>query len=135
VTHFRDLMRLNPHDNQGTRYVLVAVLLKLGEEREAQQVISRYPRDVLSHWAYNRALIEFRQRGDQRRAQRWLEQAFEKNALVPVFLLGRKPIRSYESEIVEPGERSEAVEYQHLYGNAWAMAGGALAWLEQRWEE
>lgn len=134
LSHFRGLISLNPDDNQGARYVLVAILLELREEREAQRVMSKYSRDVLCHWAYNRALIEFRQRGDQRRAQRLLRQAFEENALVPAFLLGRKRIRSYDSAMVEAGERSEAVEYQHLYGSAWAMTGGVLAWIEQRWE-
>jgi tetratricopeptide (TPR) repeat protein len=134
LTHFRDLIRLNPGDNQGTRYVLVATLLELGEDREAQQVMAIYSRDVLCHWAYNRALIEYRRHGDQRRMQRRLRQAFEKNALVPVFLLGKKRIRSYELDIVEPGERADAIEYQHLYGGAWAMSEGALAWLEREWE-
>ena len=134
LVHFRDLISLNRKDNQGARYVLVAILLELGEEREAQQVMARYSRDVLCHWAYSRALIEFRRRGDGRRARGQLKRAFNENSLVPAFLLGRKRIRSYELSIVEPGERSEAVEYQHLYGSAWAMTEGALAWLEQQWE-
>ena len=134
VTHFRDLLALNPNDNQGARYVLVAVLLELGEEREAQQVMSRYSRDILCHWAYNRALLEFLRRGDQRRARRRLEQAFEKNPLVPVFLLSRERIRSYELDMVRAGEKGEAIEYQHLYGDAWAMTEGALAWFERQFE-
>lgn len=134
LVHFRDLINLNPNDNQGARYVLVAVLLELGEDREAQQVMAGHSGDVLSHWAYNRALIEFRRYASQRRTDRRLAQALEKNAFVPVFLLGRRPIRSYESHTVEPGEGSEAIEYQHLYSGAWAMTEGALAWLEQQWE-
>lgn len=134
LTHFRDLISLNLNDNQGVRYVLVATLLELGEGREAQQVMARYSRDPLCHWAYNRALIEFRRRGDQRRTQRRLTQAFEKNALVPIYLLGKKRIRSYESDFVEPGEETEALEYRHLYGDAWTMTEGALAWLEQQFE-
>ena len=134
LTHFRDLISLNPNDNQGARYVLVAALLELGEDREAQQVMARYSRDPLCHWAYNRALIEFRRHGDQRRTQRLLKQAFKKSALAPVFLLGRKRTRSYELDFVGPGEESEATEYQHLYGDAWTMTEGALAWLEQQFE-
>ena len=134
VTHFRDLIALNPNDNQGARYVLVAALLELGEEREAQQVMSRYSRDILCHWAYNRALLEFLRRGDQRRARRRLEQAFEKNPLVPVFLLSRERIRSYELDMVRAGEKGEAIEYQHLYGDAWAMTEGALVWFERQFK-
>ncbi|MFQ6101435.1 MAG: tetratricopeptide repeat protein [Anaerolineae bacterium] len=134
LAHFRGLISLNQDDNQGARYVLAAILLELGEGREARQVMGSYSPDALCHWAYNRALIEFRQRGDQRRAQKLLRKAFGKNALVPVFLLGRRRIRSYELDIVEPGEEGEAIEYQHLYGGAWAMAEGALEWLEQQFE-
>ena len=32
--HWRDLLRLNPNDNQGIRYVLAARLLELGRDRE-----------------------------------------------------------------------------------------------------
>jgi tetratricopeptide (TPR) repeat protein len=134
VVHFRDLLRLNPNDNQGARYVLVAIWLELGEEQEARQVVSAHSPDNVCHWSYSRALMEFRQRGDQRRSQHALRRALAGNRFVPAFLLGKRHARSYEMDLVEPGKESEAIEYQHLYSGAWAMTEGALAWLERQLE-
>lgn len=127
--HFRDLLRMNPNDNQGARYALVAVLLETEQDREAEQVMAQYPDDVLCHWAYNRALLEFRRQGDRPQTQRRLQRALDKNSSVPVFLLGTRRVRSYELDVVEPGAEKEAIEYQHLYGDAWHKTAGALSWL------
>lgn len=132
AAHFRDLLGLNPNDNQGARYTLVAVLLEAGQDREAEQVMARYSDDILCYWAYNRALLEFRRSGNRPQAQKRLRRALDKNPYVPAFLLGKRRIRSYELDIVELGTEQEAIEYQHLYGSAWQKTEGALAWLNAR---
>jgi tetratricopeptide (TPR) repeat protein len=126
---FENLLRLNPGDNQGARYVLVAVLLEHGKDKEARRVMDRYSPDALSHWAYNQALLRFRQRGDHPQARRRLSRALSLNPYVPPLLLGERRIRSQELQFVAPGEENEAIEYAQLYKNAWAMTPGALEWL------
>lgn len=130
--HFEELLHLNPGDNQGARYLLTAVLIEQGREGEALRVMNRYPQEALCHWAYNRALWQFRRRGDHPAACRQLERALSLNPHVPALLLGRQPVRSWELKIVEPGERSEAQEYVQLYHGAWSMTPDALQWLEQQ---
>ena len=132
VGHFRDLIRLNPGDNQGARYVLVAILLELEKENEAQSVMACYRDDMLSHWLYNRTLVQFRRRGGRRRTQTALRRAVDGNSLVLAFLLGNRRVSSYDLDLVEPGEASEAIEYHHLYKAAWAMTAGALDWLGEQ---
>ena len=127
--HFEELLRLNPEDNQGARYVLVAVLLEQGKDEETRRVMDRYGRDALSHWAYNRALLQFRQRGAHPSARRRLKRALSLNPYVPPLLLGQQQLRSGELRFIAPGDEDEALEYVQLYKDAWAMTPGALEWL------
>jgi tetratricopeptide (TPR) repeat protein len=128
---FEDLLRLNPEDNQGARYVLVAVLLEQGKDKEARRIMDRYSPDMFSYWAYNRALLRFRQRGAHSQSQRRLNRALSLNHHVPPLLLGERRIRSWELQFIAPGDENEAIEYVQLYKDAWAMTPGALEWLSE----
>lgn len=130
VEHFQHLLNINPEDNQGARYVLVAILMELKRDGEALRVMDRYSRDGLVHWAYNRALRQFTLRGGEHpRVLKRLQRAISQNRYVPPLLLGTRPVRRWELTMVEPGEESEAVEYLQLYREAWARTPGALDWL------
>lgn len=128
-THFEALLDVNPGDNQGARYVLVALLLEQEEDEEARRVMDRYARDTLCHWAYNRALWQFRRRGDHPHAQQRLLRALALNPYVPPLLLGEQQVPSWELEVIEPGDETEAIEYVQLYKDAWGMTPGAVEWL------
>ena len=127
--HFEELLRLNPGDNQGARYVLVALLLEQGEDEKARRVMDPYSPDTLCHWAYNRVLWQFRRRGDHAQTAQRLMRARSLNPFVPELLLGERRVRSWELELIEPGGESEAIEYVQLYKDAWATTPGALEWL------
>ncbi len=129
--HFKELLRLNPTDNQGVRYLLVAVLLEQERDSEAQRLMQQYAKDIFCYWAYNRVLWHFRRRGDHPAAHRQLDRAQFLNPHVPALLLGRQPVHSWEIFIVEPGKQSEALDYVLLYRDAWAMTPGALEWLDR----
>ncbi len=126
---FQDLLRLNPGDNQGVRYLLVALLLETGEYGQAQQVISRYSPDNLCHWPYNKLLLHYRRRGDDPAARDLRRQALRANPFVPDLLMERTPVDSWELDFIAPGEVNEAIEYVHLYRQAWSAIAGALEWL------
>ena len=36
IAHYRDMLRLNPGDNQGIRYILAAALLEVGDDKALQ---------------------------------------------------------------------------------------------------
>ena len=129
IGHCKDLLRLNPGDNQGVRYILAALLLEMGENGEALRVIGKFSKDGLSHWSFNRALLQFRRQGDRPAARDLLQQALRRNPLIPAFLLGNRPIDSWEIDFVDIGEEGEAIEYTHIYKEAWRMTEGALEWL------
>jgi len=126
---YEELLRLNPGDNQGARYLLVAFSLETGELGQAQQVISRYSPDNLCHWPYNMRLLHFRRRGDDPAARDLHRQALRANPFVPGLLLSRMTVDSWELDFITPGEVNEAIEYVHLYRQAWSRIAGALEWL------
>ena len=40
ISHYRDMLKLNPNDNQGIRYVLAALLLRRGEEAGLKELLA-----------------------------------------------------------------------------------------------
>ncbi|MBU0512871.1 MAG: hypothetical protein KKD28_14710 [Chloroflexi bacterium] len=129
--HFQDLLRLNPNDNQGARYILAAILLEENRNGEAHRVMAKHSDDPLCYGRYIRALLQFRRKGDRPAARDLLGQALRRTPLVPDYLLGKQKIDSWELERVIMGEESEAIEYVHLYKEAWNMTEGAMEWLER----
>ncbi len=129
ASHFQELLRLNRRDNQGARYVLMAIWLESQKGREARDLIRQYAGDSSCFWAYSRALLAFRQSGNSLKARNALEKALLTNWFVPLYLLGlQRPPRRKDPYIVW-GSPTEAVEFLSLYEKAWKSTPGALDWL------
>ena len=47
------MLRLNPSDNQGTRYLLIDALLELGRDVDADALLERYEEDDSAAWAWS----------------------------------------------------------------------------------
>ena len=58
------MLRLNPYDNQGLRYVLLDCLLAMGRDEEAGALLVEYEDDGTAAWLYDYALWAFRREGD-----------------------------------------------------------------------
>jgi tetratricopeptide (TPR) repeat protein len=130
VTHYREMLRLNPNDNQGVRYLLLDSLLALGRDGEAADLLKQYQDDGAGAWAWSEALLAFRRSGNCLASRQALAQAVESNPHVPAYLLGRRKMPRQLPEYISWGDASEAVAYVHGAAEAWASAPGALAWLE-----
>lgn len=130
--HYRDLLRLNPGDNQGIRYVLLGCLLELGLDEEAARLLSRYEGDVAATWAYGRALLAFRSAGSHERSRAPLEKALAANRFVPAYLLARKRLPDTMPPYVGLGDESEAISCADGLLTAWRATPGALEWLGTR---
>ncbi len=131
VEHFRDLLHLNPRDNQGVRYLLINALLILGWDEEAKRLLNRYRDDPTAWWAYSRALLAFRREGDTPRARKLLRRALEANPHVPNYLLGREPLPPDTFSRVGIDDESEAVDYVAESRSVWYHVSGALDWLAE----
>ncbi|MGE5483877.1 MAG: SEC-C metal-binding domain-containing protein, partial [Ignavibacteriales bacterium] len=131
VGHYRDLLRLNPDDNQGVRQVLLNALLDLGRIGEARALLKDYPDDASADWYYARAFILWTESGDCRQARMEMRKAFYANAFVPEFLIGRHKMPSAVPADVGLGDEDEAVAYAFASRGYWTARPGALAWMDE----
>jgi len=126
VDHFQEMLRLNPNDNQGVRYLLMPKLMQSGRDAEAARLLKDF-REESANWAYARALLAFRLSGRSAATRRELREAFRTNPHVPQLLLEDElpPTPPHYS----PGSPEEAVICCEELGPALAETEGALDWL------
>lgn len=132
VEHYKDILRLNPEDNQGIRDILMPCLIVLNRDKEAKALHRRYKDDSLACWAYSKALLDFRSSGGSSTANNSLAVAFKKNKHIPIYLLGIKKVPRRLPEYYSPGDTNEAVIYVHGNLAAWKASPGALDWFAQQ---
>ncbi|MFQ5897852.1 MAG: tetratricopeptide repeat protein [Candidatus Methylomirabilia bacterium] len=129
---YRELLALNPGDNQGVRGVAVEALFELGRPGEVLALCHRYPDDVMPEITYGRALALF-SLGRRERATRRLREAVAWSPLVAKELLKtkhRRP-RSRFPGTVTMGGPDEAYDYWEHQGKFWKQMAGALEWLRR----
>jgi tetratricopeptide (TPR) repeat protein len=131
IAHVWDMLRLNPNDNQGVRYLLLNWLLEIGDGAQVKKLLDPYPGDPSAVWLYGRALHAFQTEGDTRRARKLRAEAERKNPYVPAYLLGRKRLPSRLPETMGFGDESEAVVCAAEQMAVWRQTPGALAWLDK----
>lgn len=129
IEHYTDLLRLNPGDNQGIRYVLINCLLIEGDDEAMEKLVDEYQRDSSAMWLYSRALWTFRREGASSKAKRLLKKSLERNPYVPLYLLGIKKITQDSPAFIGIGDESEAVAYAYDAVEIWLKTPGALEWL------
>jgi tetratricopeptide (TPR) repeat protein len=132
VEHYWDLLRLNPNDNQGIRYLLMPCLIELGGDEHAEKLFKQYEGDATAFWAYSRALLDFRAQGDSSAADKSLEVALDENQYVPSYLLGRKKMPRSLPDHYGFGDDDEAVLYARGSRTVWKATPGAMEWLAAR---
>ena len=131
VEHQRELLRLNPRDNQGLRYRQANWLLALGFYDELDRLFADHAGDGHAPgFTYTKALAAFARHGDGAQAQELLAQARCLNPHIPAYLTGHKRLPEPRPEYTVFGEESEAIDYASGAGELWASVPGALAWLE-----
>jgi tetratricopeptide (TPR) repeat protein len=131
IAHYREMLRLNPGDNQGLRYVLAAALLEIGDDEALQELLKAYDQDGSPYWTYTKALLAFRAAGATEQARTLLAEAVRSNAHVPAFLSGGKELPKVAPDYITLGGEDEAAEYARDCGEAWRRTAAALDWLRQ----
>lgn len=129
ISIWREMLRLNPNDNQGVRYQLLACFMELHKDNDAEELIKKYKDDWSAEWHYSRALLAFRKSGDKATSRKKLTAAFEVNPYAPDYLLGRKKIPRRLPDYYTPGEVTEAVSFASAMLEGWENTPGALIWL------
>ncbi|MHB8232952.1 MAG: hypothetical protein ACYDDB_08645 [bacterium] len=131
VEHYKDMLRLNPGDNQGNRFMLMPRLIELGRDKDAEELFGDYSGDGSVFWLYSRALFDFRQQGDSTTARDSLKAAIKENKHVPDYLLSKKRMPAGLPSQYILGGNDEAVIYANDNMGAWKTTPGAINWLSK----
>ena len=129
IDHYRELVRLNPADNQGVRYLLVAALLHVARDAEAGALLEQYGDEPTALWCYARALHAFRVEGDTHAARERLRRAARVNRHVPAYLREKKTWPGPLPDSYGLGTQEEAAVTEDLLGELWRATPGADRWL------
>lgn len=130
--HLREMISLNPADDQGVRYILIQTLLESGADDEIGKWLRMFKDDPSATLKYTHALWLFRREGAGAKADAQLAAAVKSNPAVPAFLLGRKSAPREVPEAVAPGSEEEAAAYALGALDPWRATLGALEWLSAR---
>jgi tetratricopeptide (TPR) repeat protein len=128
IGHYREMLRLNPNDNQGIRYMLAEYLLKLDRDDEVAALMDDYE-EGSAEFEYTAALLAFRRDGDTAKGRTLLRNSVKTNKHVPTYLLGRKKLPRKLPSFITVGGEDEAQEYARRYGPCWARTTAAMGWL------
>jgi tetratricopeptide (TPR) repeat protein len=129
IGHLQDMLRLNPSDNQGVRYLLANWLLATSRDAELEKLLSQYPDEWSAAWAYTKVLHTFRRRGPGKAADAALREAMEVNPYVPRYLLGVDRLPKQMPGYYSPGDQNEAISYAAEGAEVWLETPKALEWL------
>lgn len=131
IDHYRQMLELNPNDNQGIRDLLAESLLEEDRDEELGKLLAAYAEDASATWVYTRALWLFRNEGATEKAGQALKEAKKFNPHVPNYLLGGKKLPATVPALIGMGDEAEAEVYfaDCIYG--WLKIPGALDWLRE----
>ena len=126
--HYQELLRLNPNDNQGIRYLLGAALLETGQIRALQKLLRQYD-EISAAWLYTHALVTYIKDGDNAKTRKRLMEALDYNPHVVPYLVGEKKLPAQLPQHIGSGDKDEAIIYAAEFGTGWHQTEGAIDWL------
>jgi tetratricopeptide (TPR) repeat protein len=129
IDHLHAMLKLNPNDNQGVRYVLADWLVDSERNAELAELLKQYCDDDMAAWSWTTALAAFRGDGDSATSRKALAKAVKSNKHVAAFLLGEQPLPKTLPPFISPGQKDEAVHYAAGGRPGWLATSGALDWL------
>ena len=132
MEHFRAMLKLNPGDNQGIRYLLLGCLLRRDDAAAVKKLLTDYEDEWSACWLYTRALVAFREgHAAEQQTERLVQDAWSANQHVPAILAGTEPPVASDSGYITMGGADEATYYVRDCGPAWHQTPGAVAWLNK----
>ena len=124
-----ELLKLDPSDNLGARYLHVALLLEVGRHEEARRMLAAHGGESCAIFAWAAVLLEWATGGD---AEAALEVARTRNGGVEEALLEPEMLDVPPPELHEAGSSEEAEIVSDLLWRAWYRHPAAIDWLRDR---
>ncbi|MEA3369001.1 MAG: SEC-C metal-binding domain-containing protein [Candidatus Ratteibacteria bacterium] len=134
IAHYRDMLRLNPNDNQGIRYILSGCLARLKKYEELDKLLNKreYKNDCGIEWLYAQALLSFVKEGDSQNSRQYLNAAIKSNSYAVDYLVGRRRMPTVVSDTIAMHSEEEGAYYAVNFYEAWVEVSGVIKWLKKR---
>ena len=130
VAEWEGMLKLNPNDNQGMRYNLLASCLALNQMKRAAELFETYPECNLSTiFAWGRVLERWLS-GDLAGAKASLRAARKQNSHTEAYLRGQKRVPKPLPDAFAIGSKEEAICSADILKIAWKAHPSARAWLQ-----
>ena len=126
---YREMIELNPSDNQGVRYLLATILLSKKDLSDYESFVKKYEGEDSALWHYNNALYHFKKLGKSAKSDTELMKAYKFNPYVMDFMLGLKELPEEMPQFIGRGDENEAAAYIFDAIHTWGKTNGALDWM------
>lgn len=131
LAHFKELLELNPNDNQGIRYRLLTLYLEEEKYKDAKQLLEQYEGDIAAVFQFNHVLLHYFTKGMTSKTKRLLKQADKQNPFVKEFLTGKKFLPPQMPSYTGIGDEREAVAYVQENAHLWIVENDLLDELKK----
>ncbi len=131
IDQLKYVLKLNPRDDQGVRYVLLAYLLELDMLEDAQSLMMSYGDDYSTYWSFCELLLDIKKQEDSAIIEMEFGMCVECNEYVVPYLIGDEKIPSDAVGSYDDGDRNEAIFYVQSAGDAWFNDKNALSTLKE----
>lgn len=128
---WRELLELNPNDDQNIKLYLAPALVDAGLLEEAEALFQRFENNRSAHFLYSRALALFKKEGSTDLASQALYAALGKNQFVLEVMSGRKPMPARSPEVFQLGSLEEAQSYLVIAMRTWLDHPESLTWFRE----
>lgn len=127
---FRELLSMNPNDNQGIRGLAIDCYFRLGKPDKVLALCKRYRSDTMEQVLYGRPLALF-QLGEIEDATAALQNAisFLPNVASELLKKTHRPPAGLNPQYVTVGGADQAFYYWRDHGQYWKKTDGALEFL------
>lgn len=124
------MLRLNPGDNQGVRYLLVNYLLKLDrfDDVEALLNLPEYRSESSTEWNYTRLLLSYRKTGASPQTVQLLNDATRVNPYLMRMLMGKLSPNQHGGLVTFGGPDEAASCFKGLH-EAYIRVPHLIEWL------
>ncbi len=129
IAEWEGMLELNPNDNQGNRYPLLAELLARHQLVRAAEIFAKYNEcEFSTPFAWCRVLERFLC-DDREGAKQALIVARRQNGHAEAYIKGHKRLPAKTPEAYTVGSKEEAICFAEMLHNCWSKHPEALKWL------
>ncbi len=128
IHEYKELLELNPNDNQGIRYILSGLLLHTENYGEYLKLYKSY-KEKSTFWLFNYALYLFIKKGDSKESNKALQDANKCNKYVIKIMTQQIQMNLEPPSHYSPGQEDEAVCYLMDNFSIWMKHKDSIFWL------